>query len=53
MGAFIYRNEVRNRIVEIENEYETEKRRELFASVICLAACALGVMGLLFRIGLL
>ena len=52
MGAFIYSNKVNYRIVELENEYETERRRELFTAVICLAACALGVMGLLFRIGL-
>ena len=51
MGAYIYRNEV-SRIVELENKDEIEKRRELFTSVICFAACALGVIGLLFRTGM-
>ncbi len=49
MGAFIYRNEV-SRIVELENE--TEKRKEFLGAVACIAACALGVVGLLARIGL-
>ena len=49
MGAFIYRNEV-SRIVELENE--TEKRKEFLGVVACIAACALGVAGLLARIGL-
>ena len=50
MGAFIYRNEVSSRIVELENE--TERRKELLGAVICFAACALGVAGLMARIGL-
>ena len=49
MGAFIYRNEV-SRIVELENE--TEKRKEFLGAVACIVACALGVAGLLARIGL-
>ena len=52
MGAYIYKNEV-SRIVELENKDETEKRREFLASVLCIAACALGVIGLLFRTGLI
>ncbi len=50
MGAFIYRTEVSSRIVELENE--TEKRKEFLGAVACIAACALGVAGLLARIGL-
>ena len=52
MGAYIYRNEV-SRIVELENREEMEKRKELLATAICFAACALGAIGLLFRIGML
>ena len=51
MGAYIYRNVV-SRIVELENKDEIEKRKELFTTVICFAACALGVIGLLFRTGM-
>ena len=51
MGAYIYRNEV-SRIVELDNENQIEKKKEIFTSVICLAACALGVIGLLFRTGM-
>ena len=52
MGAYIYRNEV-SRIVELENKDEAEKRKELLTTAICFAACALGVIGLLFRTGLI
>ena len=51
MGAYIYKNEV-SRIVELEDKEEIEKRKEIFTSVICFAACALGVIGLLVRTGL-
>ena len=50
MGAFIYRNEVSSRIVELENE--TEKRKEFLGAVACVAACALALAGLLVRIGM-
>ena len=51
MGAYIYKNEV-SRIVELENKDEIEKRKEFLTTVICFAACALGVIGLLFRTGM-
>ena len=50
MGAFIYRNEVSSRIVELENE--TEKRKEILGTAVCIAACALALAGLLLRIGM-
>ena len=52
MGAFIYSNKV-NRIVELENEAEREKRREFLGAVGCFAVIAMAVFGLMFRAGLI
>jgi len=51
MGAFIYRNTVNNRIVELENECEREKRKEFLGTVFCFAAVALALIGLVIRSG--
>ena len=51
MGAFIYRNTVNNRIVELENERERERRKEFLGTVCCIALVALGIMGLILRTG--
>ena len=52
MGAFIYSNKVSNRIVELENEAEKEKRREFLGAVGCFALIAVSVLGLMFRTGM-
>ena len=52
MGAFIYRNTVSNRIVELENEYEREKRKEFLGTVFCIAVVALALVGLVIRSGM-
>ncbi len=51
MGAFIYSNTVNNRIVELENECERERRKEFLGTVCCIALVALGIMGLILRTG--
>ena len=53
MGAFIYSNTVKNRIVELENECERERRKEFLCTVCCLAAVALALAGLVLRSGIL
>ena len=52
MGAFIYSNKVNNRIVELENECEREKRKELLGTAVCIAAVALALFGLVIRSGM-
>ena len=52
MGAFIYSNTVNNRIVELENECERERRKELLGIAACIAAVALALFGLVIRSGL-
>ena len=51
MGAFIYSNKV-NRIVELENEIEREKRKEFLGALGCFAIVAVSVLGLMIRAGL-
>ena len=51
MGAFIYSNTVNNRIVELENECERERRKEFLGTVCCIALVAFGIMGLILRTG--
>ena len=51
MGAFIYRNTVSNRIVELENECDRERNREILGTLCCAALVAIGIIGLMFRIG--
>ena len=53
MGAFIYRETVSNRIVELENECEREKRKEFLGTLGCIGVVAIGMIGLLFRISVL
>ena len=52
MGAFIYRNTVSNRIVELENEYERERRKELLGAACGFAVIALALFGLVIRAGM-
>ena len=51
MGAFIYSTTVNNRIVELENACERERRKEILGSVCCIAMVALGIIGLILRTG--
>ena len=51
MGAFIYRNTVNNRIVELENECDRERRSEFLGTLCCVALVAVGILGLMFRLG--
>ena len=53
MGAFIYRNTVNNRIVELENECDRERKNEILGTMCCLALVAVGIIGLMFRVGAL
>ena len=50
MGAFIYNNKV-NRIVELENECERERRKEILGTLCCFALVAVTVLGLMLRTG--
>ena len=51
MGAFIYRNTVSNRIVELENECDRERNREILGTLCCVALVAVGILGLMIRVG--
>ena len=51
MGAFIYRNTVNNRIVELENECARERRKEILGTLCCVALVAVAVLGLVIRVG--
>ena len=53
MGAFIYRNTVSNRIVELENECDRERKKEILGTLCCAALVAVGIIGLVLRIGAL
>ena len=53
MGAFIYRNTVSNRIVELENECENERRKEFLGTLACIAMVAVAIVGLVIRVGVL
>ena len=52
MGAFIYRNTVNNRIVELENECENERRKEFLGTLCCVAMVVVAIVGLVIRVGL-
>ena len=51
MGAFIYRNTVNNRIVELENECDRERRKEILGTLCCAALVAVSIIGLMLRVG--
>ena len=53
MGAFIYRNTVNNRIVELENECDRERKKEILGTLCCVALVAVAILGLVIRTGAL
>ena len=53
MGAFIYRNTVNNRIVELENECEKERNKEILGTLCCIGLVAVAILGLVVRVGML
>ena len=53
MGAFIYRNTVNNRIVELENECDRERNKEILGTLCCAALVTVAIIGLVLRVGAL